>query len=91
MGRTNPTFRDMVRRFRERWQPYRRALRGPHQARFEALLEGGEQFADAAGHQNPTDAERAILVSMLLAHEVRLHELEARVEALEDCGGEDGL
>ena len=84
MGRTNPTFRDSIRRFRERWQPFRRALRRRYQARFDALLEQGDRFADAAGFQNPAEADVAILVSMLLGHEVDLDELEARVDELEE-------
>jgi len=83
MGRTNPTYRDELRRFRERWAPFRRALRQPYQAPFDALLEGGERFADAAGFQAPMDAERGVLVSMLLAHEVDRRALEDRVAALE--------
>ena len=83
MGRTNPTFRDVVRRFRERWQPFRRALRRPYQERFDALLDDGERFADAAGYHNPADADVAVLLSMLLAHEVRTRALEERVETLE--------
>lgn len=83
MGRTNPTFRDNIRRFRERWQPFRRALRNQYQARFDALLEQGERFADAAGFQNPVDAEAGIFLSMLLGHEVELAELQDRVDELE--------
>ena len=83
MGRTNPTFRDNLRRFRERWQPYKRALRQQYQERFDRLLEQGERFADAAGFQNPADADKAILVSMLLGHEVDLSELDDRVDDLE--------
>lgn len=83
MGRTNPTFRDHLRRFREDWGPFRRALRGPHQARFDDLLEGAKRFADAAGFQNPAAPERAVLVSMLLAHEVERQALEERVAELE--------
>jgi hypothetical protein len=84
MGRTNPTFRANVRRFRERWQPFRRALRRQYQERFDALVEQGERFVDAAGYQNPSDADTGILVSMLLGQQVDLHELEDRVETLED-------
>lgn len=84
MGRTNPTFRDNIRRFRERWQPFRRALRKQYQDRFDALIEQGERFADAAGFQNPWEAETANPVSMLLGQQVDLHDLEDRVETLEE-------
>ena len=84
MGRTNPTFRDRVRRFEQDWQPYRRALRDPHQDDFDALIERCRRFSDAAGHQNPVHAEDAIFLSMLLAIAADHRRLEARVTALED-------
>lgn len=84
MGRTNPTFRDNFRQFRERWQPFRRALRKQFQDHFDSLIEQGERFADAAGFQNPADSDQAVLMSMLLGHEVDLNELEDRVEELEN-------
>lgn len=91
MGRTNPTFRANVDRFRERWQPFRRALRRQFQPHFDSLLEQGERFADAAGLQNPADATRGIFLSMLLGHEVDLKELEDRVDELEArLNGEEG-
>jgi len=80
MGRTNPTYRDTLRAFEDRWQPFRRGLRGQYQPDFDRLLEGADRFADAAGYQNPRDAERAILLSMLLAHEVELRRLREQVE-----------
>lgn len=82
MGRTNPTFRDLLDNFETTWQPYCRALRGQHQDDFEQLLEDARQFADAAGIQNPVNPQDAILISMILALAVRQRELEARLEQL---------
>lgn len=89
MGRTNPTFRDALRRFEDEWQPYRRALRQQHRGDFDALVESADRFADAAGYRNSTDPVRAILLSMLLAHQVELRELRTRLAALES--GVDGV
>lgn len=86
MGRTNPTYRDVLRRFEADWQPYRRALRQQHQADFDRLLEMARAFADAAGYQNPAHPHDAIFVSMLLAIAARQRDLEARLEALEASG-----
>lgn len=83
MGRTNPTFRDRLRRFEEDWQPFRRGLRSEHQADFDRLIEMAERFAAAAGYQNPAHPYRAIVVSILVAQEVDRRRLEARVTALE--------
>ncbi len=84
MGRTNPTFRDYLRRFEEDWQPFRRALRQQYQGDFDELLEKAEHFADAAGFQNATDPEKAILVAMLLHHEGDLDDLEAQLQDVDE-------
>lgn len=59
-----------------RWSDYRRALRHYEQQHFDQLFEHAEAHADAAGYLNPDDPMNAILLSMLLEHEKRLHELE---------------
>lgn len=81
MGRTNPTYRDDLRDFERRWQPFRRALRRQYQSDFDRLVEDADRFADAAGYRNPRDPEVAILVSMLLAHEVELRQLREQITA----------
>ncbi|WP_435333588.1 hypothetical protein [Haloarchaeobius sp. TZWWS8] len=86
MGRTNPTYRDHLRRFRERYGSFRRALRREYQADFDRLFERADAHAHAAGYQNATDPETAALVSMLLAHEVELRELRERLAALDSSG-----
>lgn len=80
MGRTNPTYRDWLRSTEERWQPFRRGLRRRYQGDFDRLFERADRFADAAGYANSRDPEVALLLSMLLAHEVRLRELDREPE-----------
>ncbi|WP_243637931.1 hypothetical protein [Natrarchaeobius oligotrophus] len=75
MGRTNPTYRDAVRSIEADWEPMRRALRREYQDDFDRLFDRARGFADAAGYANPTDPERALLLSLLLAHEVELRRL----------------
>ncbi|GAB7018462.1 hypothetical protein [Halostagnicola bangensis] len=90
MGRTNPTYRDAIASLESQWGPMRRALRREYQGDFDRLFDRARNFADAAGHANATDPERALLLSLLLAHEVehrrlcdRLAKTEARLGALE--------
>lgn len=83
MGRTNPTYRDRLRRVQDNWSDYRRALRQRDQASFDALWEDAGQYADAAGYQNPPRTFDAILISMLLAQHTRIQELEDRLSRLE--------
>lgn len=80
MGRTNPTYRDWLRSFEERYAAYRRGLRRRHQPAFDRLFEQAADHADAGGLANDPDPEVAALLSMLLAHERRIAELEAERE-----------
>ena len=77
MGRTDPTYRDALRRTEERWAAYRRALRRRDRAPFDRLFEHARDHADAAGHLNHRYVEVPLLVSALLEHERRLDRLEA--------------
>ncbi|SER73552.1 hypothetical protein [Natrinema salaciae] len=83
MGRTNPTYRDALRRLESEWEPMRRALRRAHQDDFDRLFDRARSFADAAGYANQPDPERALLLSLLLAHEVELRRLREERAARE--------
>ena len=80
MGRTNPTYRDVLGSLEDNWQDYRRALRRPDQDRFDRLFEHARQHADAGGYLNHPDTMMVALFSMLLAHEKRIEDLEAELE-----------
>lgn len=84
MGRTNPTYRDALRAVESEWEPMRRALRREHRADFDRLFDRARNVADAAGYANPVDPERALVLSVLLAHERELRRLRERVAELEE-------
>lgn len=84
MGRTNPTYRDLLRAVEDRWRPYRRTLRRADQPRFDRLLVYARDHADAAGTLNHEDRLAPMLVSIALEQERRLEELEARLDELEN-------
>lgn len=85
MGRTNPTFRLLLRGIEDRWQAYRRALRRPDQQHFDRLFEHAAAHADAAGYLNYDDPMVPVLVSIVLEQEKRIEKLE------EQCGsGQNG-
>jgi hypothetical protein len=88
MGRTNPTYRDALRRIESDWEPMRRALRREYQSDFDRLFDRAREFADAAGYANSPEPERALLLSLLLAHEVELRRLRAELEGQEIDGNE---
>lgn len=84
MGRTNPTYRDFLRRYEQDWQPYRRALRRQYQADFDRLFERAAEFSDAAGYHNATNPELAVLMSILLSQEVALRQLHEELSDRDD-------
>lgn len=80
MGRTNPTYRDRLTALEQEWEAYRRGLRARSQPHFDSLFEHGREYAHAASHLNSPTPELPLLVSILLAHERRLAELERQFE-----------
>jgi len=80
MGRTNPTYRDLLREVEADLDPFRRALRRESQADFDRLFERADRHADAAAYLNPTDPERAVLWSVLLSQERAIRRLQAACE-----------
>lgn len=84
MGRTNPTFRDVLRSLEDTWSTYRRGLRRRTQERFDRLFEYARRHADASTYLNPSEPMSAVLVSIDLEQEARLDDLEERVGQLED-------
>lgn len=81
MGKTNPTYRDTLSEFENDWEPYRRALRLEYKDHFDRLFVQALNFADAGGIQNHHDPMMTQLVSILLAQECRITELEERLES----------
>ncbi|MFW5918904.1 MAG: hypothetical protein ACOCSF_01735 [Halanaeroarchaeum sp.] len=89
MGRTNPTYRDLLESVEERWGTYRRGLRRDDQPHFDQLFVHARRHADASGLQNHDDPLAAVLLSVALEQEKEIAALEARVEALEAELGDD--
>ena len=80
MGRTNPTYRDVLRSLHDSWEDYRRALRRPDQDRFDQLWKDARQHADAGGYLNHQNPMIVVLFSMMLAQQQRIEDLEAELE-----------
>lgn len=80
MGRTNPTYRDTLRQLENQWSDFRRGLRHHNQEHFDQLWVDAANYADAAGYHNSERNMDLVLMSILLAQERRIAELEAAVE-----------
>lgn len=84
MGRSQPTYRDRLRRLESEYQPFERALRRDAQQDFGRLFDHGRNYADAAGIQNEPTVLEPFLLSVCLGQQRELRELRERVAELED-------
>lgn len=84
MGRTNPTFRDLLPGLRGEWADYRRALRRRDREHFDRLFDHARAHADACGYLNHDSPIVAVLLSVALEQEAHIAELQDRLTALEE-------
>jgi hypothetical protein len=76
MGRTVPTFRQLVDDAIARWAKFRRALRREDQEYFDRLFRRVRSYTQAATYQASDNPMEAILLSIALDHEKRLYAIE---------------
>ena len=79
MGRTVPTFVQIIENAAARWAKFRRALRREDQEHFDRLFMSVRSYTQAATYQCHDNPMEAILLSIAL-------DLEKRVDALEHPG-----
>lgn len=79
MGRTLPTFRQLIDQTQQRWRKFRRALRREDQLVFDRLWERVRYYAASgtyAAAENPTET---LLLAMLLDQQKAIEELQRRL------------
>ena len=76
MGRTTPTFVDLLRQAEEYWAKFKRALRREDRPHFERLFHQVRYFTPSAMYQCHDNAMETILLTICLAHEKRLDAIE---------------
>lgn len=84
MGKTQPTYRDRIRRFESRWEPFLRALRREYHDAYQRLFTHARQFADAAGIQNEPTTFEPVMWSVCLGQQHEIQQLKDRVGTLEE-------
>lgn len=84
MGRTVPTFRQLIEEAAERWSKFRRALRREDQEHFDRLFHRVRCYTQAATYQCNDNPMEAILLSIALDQEKRLHALEQLAQPKEN-------
>jgi hypothetical protein len=91
MGKTNPTYRDLLAQLRE--NQFRRGLRRRYQASYDEVLRMADERAHAGGlmHGTETNPHIPILWSIIVTQQHRLEQLEDLVEDVVDDDGESRL
>jgi hypothetical protein len=84
MGRTVPTFRQLIEEAAARWTKFRRALRREDQEHFDRLFHRARCYTQAATYQCNDNPMEAILLSIALDQEKRLHALEQLAQPKEN-------
>ena len=87
MGRTVPTFRQLIDDAIARWSKFRRALRREDQEYFDRLFRRVRSYTQAATYQASDNPMEAILLSIALDQEKRLDALERAVQPPETGAG----
>lgn len=87
MGKTNPTYRQLLDEWINDWEHFRRGLRGGWQEPFDDLMDGAKQHADAASYSNPIAPEvgEHAMLSICLQQQIEINQLRDRLDDLEDC------
>jgi hypothetical protein len=76
MGRTVPTFVQLIQQTADRWRKFRRALRREDQPHFDRLFVCVRCYTQAATYQCHDNPMEAILLSIALDQEKRLYAVE---------------
>jgi hypothetical protein len=80
MGRTVPTFRNIIESFGWEWNDFKRALRDTDRETFEELLNHGRRHATASSNMANPNPFEPVIMSILIEHEKTLRKLREDVE-----------
>lgn len=80
MGRTVPTYVQLISEQAAKWSKFRRALRREDQMHFDRLIASVRYYSPAGAFQTSDDPRESIVLSMLLDLQKRVAELEARLK-----------
>src|ERR1700745_3955072 len=87
MGRTVPTFVQLIQEAAEHWKQFRRALRREDQPHFDRLFTRVRCYTQAATYQASDNPMEAILLAIALDQEKRLDALERAAQPPETGAG----
>jgi len=79
MGRTTPTYVQLIAEITAKWAKFRRALRREDQKHFDRLVSGVRYFSPSGMIQCSDDPRESVVLSMLLDHETRVAAMEDKL------------
>ena len=83
MGRTLPTYRQVLENLIAEWNLFKKALRKEEKKIFEDLMAKARRHASAAGYNPRMNPMESFFMSILLEMEKELNELKKRLELYE--------
>ena len=83
MGRTVPSYRQALETEINRWEAFRKALRGKEIEAFDKMMNACRMHASAAGMATRTILSEAMFMSILLSLQTELTEIRESLERSE--------
>lgn len=83
MGRTVPTYRNILENFVLEWQEFRKAFRKEDREAFDRLMEKARMHASAASYDARIDPTESMFMSILLEQEKEIGDLRKKIEKIE--------
>lgn len=82
MGRTVPTFRNIIESFGWEWKDFKRALREIDREAFDEMMNHARSHASAGSNMSNPNPFEPIVMSILVEHEKTIKKLRENVERL---------
>jgi selenocysteine lyase/cysteine desulfurase len=79
MGRTVPTYRNVLEELILDWKDFRRALRTHERQMFDRLMEKARKHSSAASYGPKLNPAESMFMSILLEQEKEIHELRRKL------------
>jgi len=83
VGRTVPSYRQALEAEIQRWEGFKRALRGRDLQAFDALMRACREYASAGGNASRPFISEAMFMCILLSLQRQLIEVRERLQILE--------
>lgn len=84
MGRTVPTFREILEKEKKKWREFKKSLKKSERKNFEKLLEDCELHVSASSQVKSPNPFREMILSILLEQEKEIDSIKKKLDKLEE-------